>query len=459
MNIIDYFGNFHPLAVHLPIGVLSVFLLLGFFIPRQELAKSYHVLRLMLLFSALTATASALTGYILYWAGSYEGNLVTGHQVLGIALTLLNWVILLKLQYLLNCRIVIYRSSLVFVLVLMLLTGHAGGSLTHGEDFLTPPPPNAWFQSVASPRSPIDLNSTALEAVSVIFDEKCVSCHGANKQKGKLRLDEPAYIRQGGKSGDFITDETSNSLMVQRILLPMEDEDHMPPKERKQLSQAEVDFLVWWVASGASFETSLEEMALPDSIQGILSSVQENPETNIPAEEVSAAAEEVLKQLRDLGLIVTPVAANSNYLSVNFVNVLPENVEAAMSQLVNIREQLLDLDVAYQNLDMNSWQQIGSLSNLRMLDLRNTNFGDESALNLDELLNLKSLNLVGTNVSYNGLEGLQQLSGLEKLYIYRTHVSTEQYQQICQMFPGAQIDTGNYIVPVLASDTTIYTLQ
>jgi hypothetical protein len=87
MNIIDYFGNFHPLAVHLPIGVLSVFLLLGFFIPRQELAKSYNVLRLMLLFSALTATASALTGYILYWAGSYEGNLVTGHQVLGSALT------------------------------------------------------------------------------------------------------------------------------------------------------------------------------------------------------------------------------------------------------------------------------------------------------------------------------------------------------------------------------------
>jgi mono/diheme cytochrome c family protein len=413
----------------------------------------------MLLFSALTATASALTGYILYWAGSYEGNLVTGHQVLGSALTLVNWVILLKLQYLLNCKVTIYRSSLVFVLILMLLTGHAGGSLTHGEDFLTPPTPNQWFQSATLPKNPIDLKSTTLEVASVIFDEKCVSCHGPNKQKGKLRLDEPAYIRQGGESGDFISDETSNSLLVQRILLPVEDEDHMPPKERKQLSQAEVDFLVWWVASGANFEMSLEEMALPDSIQGILASARKKPETIIPEEEVSAAPEEVLKQLRDLGLIVTPVAANTNYLSVNFVNVLPENVEAVMSQLVNIREQLLELDLAYQNLEVNSWQQVGSLSNLRSLDLRNTNFGDESALNLDELSNLKSLNLVGTSVSCKGLEDLQQLPGLKKLYIYQTQVSLENYQQIQEIFPRTQIDTGNYSVPVLASDTTIYTLQ
>ena len=40
--------------------------------------------------------------------------------------------------------------------------------------------------------------------VRPLFADHCFSCHGEEKQKGKLRLDSPAAIRKGGESGEEI---------------------------------------------------------------------------------------------------------------------------------------------------------------------------------------------------------------------------------------------------------------
>ena len=40
--------------------------------------------------------------------------------------------------------------------------------------------------------------------VRPLLADNCFSCHGEEKQKGKLRLDSPAAIRAGGESGAAI---------------------------------------------------------------------------------------------------------------------------------------------------------------------------------------------------------------------------------------------------------------
>ena len=38
--------------------------------------------------------------------------------------------------------------------------------------------------------------------IQPIFEANCYNCHGPEKQKAKMRLDTPAFIRKGGDSGE-----------------------------------------------------------------------------------------------------------------------------------------------------------------------------------------------------------------------------------------------------------------
>ena len=459
MNLINYLGKFHPLVVHLPIGMLTFFLFLGIFISRDKMQRAYPTIRLMLLVSALSATISSISGYLLASSGSYEGRIVTVHQILGISLTIINWIIFLYLKYLLDFKPIIYRGILVIMFVIMILAGHAGGSLTHGADFLSPPPLGAWFSSESGIKKKISLNSTAYETTAFIFTEKCVVCHGANKQKGKLRLDSKEHILLGGESGTLLTDHAKSSLLIERITLPLEDEDHMPPKERKQLSDIEIDYLVWWIETGAEMGLSLKELTLPDSLSSILTHGNGTENPNIAGVEVKQADESVVNQLKSLGVIVTPVGQNSNYLSASFVNVLSENSTVAVDELEGIKDQLIILNLDYQQLPENSWNIIGDLTNLRKLSVKDSNLDDEKIKQLQSLAQLTSLNLVGTKVSLSGLKGLEHISNLKKVFLYQTEIQGADFIAIQQLFPDTDIDTGNYLVPILESDTTVLRLE
>ncbi len=455
MNLIDYLGKFHPLAVHLPIGILVIFILLGVFISRQQLEKSLPIIRLIVLISAISATFSSISGYILSSTGSYDSQSVANHQYLGMALTLVNWLVFMKLNFLLTCRVILFRSSLVIIFALLILTGHAGGSLTHGSDFLLAPPPGSWFSSTVGEKKEISLNSSAYAAASMIFHEKCVSCHGKNKQKADLRLDSRESILKGGEGGEIINETAMNSLLIEHILLPLDDDDHMPPKERKQLSRDEINFLIWWMENGANFENTLAELDFPDSLRSILTQEEiTNSNPLIPDAEVKKADQGVIEKLIDQQVVVTPIGSNSNYLSANFVNVLPEDLDDAIHDLVTIKDQVVWLFLDYQQPDTAAWRMLGKLVNLRKLSVKNSNLNDVTILHLRALQHLGTLNLVGTDVSSIGLKSISDLNELKSIYLYQTEVPTSDFESVRAMFPGAHIDTGNYIVPILESDTT-----
>ena len=94
-------------------------------------------------------------------------------------------------------------------------------------------------------------SSVFVEYVLPIFQSTCVDCHGEEKQKAGLRLDSIAAVLKGGKEGAVVAaGKPEESPLYQRITLPKDDDDIMPPKG-DPLNKAQTDLIKLWIASGA----------------------------------------------------------------------------------------------------------------------------------------------------------------------------------------------------------------
>lgn len=92
-----------------------------------------------------------------------------------------------------------------------------------------------------------------------ILSDKCFSCHGfdAKHRKGDLRLDVPEDAYGVGKSDliAIVPGKPEKSEAWQRIILPQDDDDHMPPLEtKKQLTDEERAVIKQWIKEGAQFQ-------------------------------------------------------------------------------------------------------------------------------------------------------------------------------------------------------------
>ena len=74
-----------------------------------------------------------------------------------------------------------------------------------------------------------------------------MSCHSGQKAKGGLRLDRFDLVMKGGNGGAaIIPGDTAKSLLTRYIDLPEDDEKHMPPKGKTQVTDDERAILDWW---------------------------------------------------------------------------------------------------------------------------------------------------------------------------------------------------------------------
>ena len=89
-----------------------------------------------------------------------------------------------------------------------------------------------------------------LREVKPLLQRRCFSCHGALKQKSKLRLDTAALMRKGGSEGPAIVPGNSaGSHLIKR--LTADGDDRMPP-EGEALMAHEISLLRNWIDAGAS---------------------------------------------------------------------------------------------------------------------------------------------------------------------------------------------------------------
>jgi hypothetical protein len=85
-----------------------------------------------------------------------------------------------------------------------------------------------------------------------ILKGKCAKCHLDGEAKGDLALDAGEISKVIGPSKLIRPGDPDNSDLMQHVLLPEDDEDHMPPKGKGQpLSDGEKAKLKDWIMAGA----------------------------------------------------------------------------------------------------------------------------------------------------------------------------------------------------------------
>ncbi|MEX0312712.1 MAG: DUF1587 domain-containing protein, partial [Allomuricauda sp.] len=249
---LDFFGKFHPLLVHLPIGALLCLFILELIVPKAHMS---HIRGAVLKFIVITAIPAVLAGTLLAASGSYGSDVFTLHKWFGVATALVSiWLYVLDKKKLPNKigRFSIYQMTLFANVVLLSIAGHYGGSLTHGSDYLTkslPQEVRTFFGDdpyalkglVAMDNSKVDntLNAYNFNTdINPVLDKYCVQCHGPEEQKAGLRLDSinPDLV----KGPDAAT---------WRGMLDMINSGEMPPKEEEQLSDEERRMLVDWITA------------------------------------------------------------------------------------------------------------------------------------------------------------------------------------------------------------------
>jgi len=456
MNIPELIGHLHPTLVHLPIGILLLASLFQLLALKPKYAALHAATNIALFWGMISAIVSCISGYLLSLSGDYDEALVDTHKWFAITTASLSLI-----AYLFNRWENEYAKWVILLMIpLIIITGHLGGSLTHGSDYLTRgfSEKDSVTEKEIKPIADVQEANVYADIVQPIFERKCYSCHNKNKKKGKLRLDEPAFILKGGKDGEVIKPgNAEESDMMKRLLLPRNDEDHMPPKEKPQLKDNEIALIHWWIATGATFDKKTKDLEQPEKIKPVLLALQKEEKKvlpDLPQTPVEQADEKAIQKLKDRGIIVFPVARNSNYLKVNFITV-DSITSNDISLLLGIKKQLVWLNLGYKKIHDSLLVPIAQLTNLTRLQLDNTPITDKGLVPFQSLVNLQYLNLVGTKVTAQGMLQLKSLPKLQAIYLYKTFISSSDWPLLKSNFPKVTLDTGGYQVPFLETDTMI----
>ena len=462
-SIPEFIGHLHPVLVHLPIGILLLACLFLWQSRKDKFANLQRPINTMLLLGMISAIASCITGYVLSQRGEYDTTLVGWHQWMGISVAVVS-----VLTYYFRRKASLRKWQWVLASLLLLLifiTGHLGGSLTHGTDYLTEPLETGFENETGEiaqikPIPDVEQAFVYADIIQPIFHRTCTGCHGPTRQKGKLRLDGQEMIMKGGKDGAVIKPgQSGESELIKRILLPREDEHHMAPKEKRQLEGREIILLRWWIDQGADFLKKVKDLSQPDSVRAALLSLQ-SPETgrveddDIPAAPIALASQGAIDTLRKNGVLLLPLAQNSHYLEANYLTA-DTSRDRTLGLLRPLKDQLLRLKLSNYPVNDSALAAVAQCRQLRKLYLDHTHISDSGLRYLAGLDSLKYLNLAGTRVTARGLVWLKGLKKLQELYLYQTDVSRNEWPRLVKQFPNTRLDSGGYHVPFLQTDTMV----
>jgi hypothetical protein len=87
------------------------------------------------------------------------------------------------------------------------------------------------------------------ERIHQILEQKCVQCHGPEKQKGSLRLDSREALLSGGESGRVLVPGDATKSVLLRAVSYQDSNLQMPPKE--PLAPEDVAAIQRWIDGGA----------------------------------------------------------------------------------------------------------------------------------------------------------------------------------------------------------------
>ncbi len=425
----QFFGHLHPLLVHLPIGLIILLAILEWLARYRRFKNANASARFILALAVPLALFTALCGWLLSLGGAYGDRLLQLHKWTGIGTAAA--CVLAGLFYRLDLKR-LYRVCLFSTMIVLVITSHFGGSLTHGSDYLVryaPKPFLALFgkrQTEKQVRNIPEMQAFA-DVIQPILQQDCVVCHGPEKSESELRLDSGAELLKGGKSGPVVVaGKSAESTLLKRLRLPLHEKEHMPPEGKPQPAPDEISLIQWWIDAGAPADKRIALLKPPARILRTLRARYGDPvaATKRFAPKPLAEVQPLMAGIADdLNIAVTALSPNEPWLQCNASMAGTNFGDAELARLEPLAANLRWLDLTGTKVSDAGLAQLTAMPNLVRLHLERTSISDTGLVRLANLADLEYLNLYGTSITDSGLMQLQTLPKLKQLYLWRTKVT------------------------------------
>jgi uncharacterized membrane protein len=278
MELIYFLGRFHVLVLHIPIGIIIAIFVLELLARREKYRHLEAAAPFLWMAAAVSAILTVILGYMHFSEGSFIGPSAAQHRTFGTALAVIITVVaLLRVSRFAPAYKPIFFPAAILMVLLVSITGHYGGNLTHGSTYLVEyaPQPIRALAGLAPRRTVTSYAAIDpyLDLVAPMFESRCSSCHNEDKREGELMLLSYEGLMRGGENGSVVVEGRPDfSELYNRITLPSDDESFMPAEGKTPLTEAEVAIIEWWIAAGLPNEITMDQVELkPDSdVEGLI---------------------------------------------------------------------------------------------------------------------------------------------------------------------------------------------
>ena len=475
-DLVRFVGHFHPVLLHLPIGVFVLIVLqeLGAIFRRRPDGQVANAAMFPLFLGAASSIVAVIAGFMLYHGGEeYTGNaLVERHLWSGLvfAIAAVATFVLKAWTVALVANPAYYRLLLFGSFSIMGFASHGGASITHGETYLTDYAPDPVRMALGLEQKTEKVKTKApdveqekplagpfvyADIVAPILERSCVQCHKESKSKGKFRMDTYELLVKGGKEGPGLKPGNSaESHILMRMLLPKDDEEHMPPKGKTEIAEHEFAVMKWWIDNGADPKKALNEFEVPalvkQAIAKILPTVALDtaaptttsvviPPAKGPDDALKSAVATLSKQFPGA---ISFEAQQSSLLTFTAVAMRKGFDDAGFDKLKPVIPQLVTLDLSATSITDQSVAQLAAAKSLRVVRLSETAVTDAAINSLLAIPALESINLYGTKVTDAGVSRLETMTQLKNLYLWQTAVTPEAIKSLQEKLPKCKIVTG-----------------
>jgi mono/diheme cytochrome c family protein len=285
-ELIYFLGRFHVLILHVPVGVLLLAVGMEvlarwprFFVDQRSPIEA--AMPLIWGAGALAAVATVVLGYMHATEPGFTGAGVDHHRWAGTALAFTSVLIWAWRADAPTSFAKAWPVGMLAIIGLLIATGHFGGVLTHGPDYLTEFAPGrlrthgAVAGGPSRPRvTDVAAADIYLDVVAPLLSAKCSACHNDDKRRGGLSFADYPSLRKGGESGEAIRPgDPSGSELYRRITLPSGADGYMPKNQKSPPNPAEIEVLRWWIAIGAPEKGVVRDLRPPQSVASDLKQV------------------------------------------------------------------------------------------------------------------------------------------------------------------------------------------
>jgi len=101
------------------------------------------------------------------------------------------------------------------------------------------------------------------DVVSGVLTRRCGACHTGAQAEGGLRVADVARMIS---EKDVVVGKPEESPLFTRMMRPVDDDAHMPPKEKPQPTAEEIEIVKTWIGEGAKANSPFPKSRVPPSL-------------------------------------------------------------------------------------------------------------------------------------------------------------------------------------------------